>query len=99
MTQNQYIIQRKVGLFELGKALNNISEACRKIGTSRQHYYDIKHILEEEGIDGLVEKVRTMPRPANRVDEVTETKILDYSLHFPTHGKDRVCNELKNKEP
>lgn len=97
MTQNQYIIQRKVGLFELGKALNNISEACRKIGTSRQHYYDIKNILEQEGIEGLTEKIRSMPRAANRIDEITEKKILDYCLQFPTHGKDRVCNELKKE--
>jgi len=94
MTQQQYIIQRKVGLVELGKALGNISEACRKIGSSRQHYYDIKRTIEEEGIEGLVEKTRRMPRYANRVAEEIEKKILEYCLEYPTHGKTRVQNEL-----
>lgn len=97
MTQQQYIIQRKVGLLELGKALGNISEACRKIGNSRRHYYDIKKTIEEEGIDGLVEKTRRMPRYANRVPGETEKRILDYCLEYPTHGKTRVQNELLKK--
>ena len=42
MTQRQYIINRKLNILELGKTLGNISEACRRLGVSRQHYYDIK---------------------------------------------------------
>ena len=48
MTQNQYIINRKLNILELGQTLGNISEACRKLGVSRQHYYDIKQAIEEE---------------------------------------------------
>lgn len=33
-------------------------DACRKLGVSRQHYYDVKIVLEEEGIEGLLEKAR-----------------------------------------
>lgn len=47
MTPNQYIIQRKPSILELGNTLGNISEACRKMGASRQHYYDIKTTLAE----------------------------------------------------
>jgi len=36
MTQDQYIIRRKLNIVELGQALNNVSEACRKLGISRQ---------------------------------------------------------------
>ena len=50
MTQQQYIINRKTNIVELGKVLGNISEACRRLGVSRQHYYDIKGTLEEEGL-------------------------------------------------
>ena len=53
MTQQQYIIGRKLNILELGKTLGNISEACRRLGVSRQHYYDIKQTIEEEG-DGYV---------------------------------------------
>lgn len=95
MTPNQYIIQRKLSILELGETLGNISDACRKMGASRQHYYDIKATLEEEGLEGLVEKTRRAPRMSNRVEEGIERKILDYSLEFPTYGQVRVSNELK----
>ena len=95
MTQAQYIIHRKLNILELGQTLGNISEACRKLGVSRQHYYDIKQAIEEEGLEGLLEKSRRMPRIGNRVAPEIEQKVLDYSLQFPTHGQTRVANELK----
>lgn len=97
MTQQQYIISRKLNILELGRALGNISEACRKLGVSRQHYYDIKRAIEEEGIEGLLEKSRSSPRIGNRVASEIEKKVLDYSLEFPTHGQVRVSNELKKQ--
>ena len=86
MTQQQYIIQRKLNMLELGKTLGNISQACRKLGVSRQHYYDIKQAIEEEGLEGLLEKTRRVPRHGNRVLPEVEEKVLDYALQFPVHG-------------
>jgi len=97
MTQQQYIIKRKMNLLELGSQLGSISEACRKLGVSRQHFYDIKAALEEEGVEGLLEKARNKPRIGNRVDPVIEETVLQYSLELPTHGQVRVSNELKKK--
>jgi transposase InsO family protein len=95
MTQSQYIINRKLNILELGQTQGNISEACRKLGVSRQHYYDIKQAIEEEGLEGLLEKSRRVPRIGNRVAPEIEQKVLDYALQFPTHGQTRVANELK----
>ena len=97
MTQQQYIIRRKLNIIELAEQLGNISEACRKLGVSRQHYYDIKKALEEEGIEGLLEKARNKPRIANRVAPEIEERVLEYSLQYPTHGQARVSNELKKE--
>ncbi len=97
MTQSQYIINRKLSLVELGEKLGNISEACRNLGVSRQHYYDIKKAVEENGIDGLLEKSRKKPRIGNRVAPETEAAVLNYSLHEPTHGQVRVANELRKQ--
>ena len=97
MTQTQYIIGRKLNILELGKTLGNISDACRKLGISRQHYYDIKKAIDEEGLEGLLEKSRKVPRIANRVAPEIEQKVLDYSLEFPTHGQVRVANELRKQ--
>jgi len=97
MTQQQYIISRKLNILELGQVLGNISEACRKLGVSRQHYYDIKRAIEEEGLKRLLEKSRRVPRVGNRVAPEIEQKLLDYSLEFPTHGQVRAANELKRQ--
>ena len=97
MTQQQYVIKRKMNILEFNKTLGNISEACRSLNISRQHYYDIKKALEEDGLEGLMEKARNKPRIANRIDQAIEEKILDYSLHYPTHGQQRVSNELKKE--
>jgi transposase InsO family protein len=97
MTQRQYIINRKLNIVELGTTLGNISEACRELGISRQHYYDIKTAIEEEGLEGLLEKSRRSPRIGNRVAPEIEQKVLDYSLEFPTHGQTRAANELKKR--
>jgi len=95
MTQRQYIINRKLNIVELGATLGNISDACRKLGISRQHYYDIKTAIDEEGLEGLLEKSRRAPRIGNRVAPEIEQKVLAYSLENPTHGQTRAANELK----
>lgn len=98
MTQQQYLIRRKLNVVELAETLGNISESCRRLGVSRQHYYDIKTALREDGLEGLVEKSRREPRIRNRIAEEIERKILAYSLEFPTHGQTRVSNELKKQD-
>lgn len=97
MTQQQYIISRKLNILELGQVLGNISEACRRLGVSRQHYYDIKQAIEEDGLEGLLEKSRRVPRIGNRVAPEIERRLLEYSLEYPTHGQVRTANELKRQ--
>ena len=91
MTQSQYIIARKLSIVELGETLGNISEACRKMGVSRQHYYDVKQAIAEEGLEGLLEKSRRVPRKGNRVPDEVEQALLDYSLQYPPHGQVRAA--------
>ena len=97
MTQQQYIIKRKLNIVELSEQLGNISEACRRLGVSRRHYYDIKAALEEEGVAGLLEKARNKPRIGNRVAPEIEERVLSYSLENPMHGQTRTSNELKKE--
>jgi transposase InsO family protein len=94
MTQQQYVIQRKLNILELGSKLGNISEACRRLGVSRQHFYDIKTAVEENGIEGLLEESKRKPKMANRMPIEMEEKILEYALQWPTHGQVRTANEL-----
>lgn len=95
MNKDKYIINRKLNILDLSETLGNISEACRKLGVSRQHYYDIKKAVEEEGVDALVAKAKTRSRRSNQIPQEWENAILEYSLHQPMHGQVRVANELK----
>lgn len=97
MTRDQYVIKRKLNVLELGRELGNISDACRKLGISRQHYYDIRKAVAEDGVQGLVEKSRKVARVRNRVASEVEEAILQYSLEYPTHGQVRVANELRKR--
>ena len=97
MTREKYLINRKLNILDLGRALGNVSDACRKLGISRQHYYDIRKAVEEEGLQGLLEKSRKVARVRNRVAPDVEEAILEYSLQYPTHGQVRVANELKKQ--
>jgi transposase-like protein len=97
MTQQQYIISRKLNIVDLTSQLGNISEACRRLGVSRRHYYDIKTALQEEGVSGLLEKARNKPRIGNRVAPEIEERVLGYSLEYPMHGQSRTSNELKKE--
>lgn len=97
MTQQEYVIRRKLNILELAETLGNVSEAARRTGVSRKHIYDIKRTLIEEGREGLREKTKRVPRHSNRFSQEIEDAILDYSLHFPTHGQVRVANELNRK--
>ncbi len=97
MTREQYLIKRKMNILDLGSQLGNISDACRKLGISRQHFYDIRKAVEEEGVQALLEKSRKIARPLNRVTSEIEEALLQYSLEYPTHGQVRVANELHRK--
>lgn len=97
MTQQEYVIKRKLNILELAETLGNVSEAARRSGVSRKHIYDIKRTLIEEGAQGLREKTKRVPRIKNRFSQEIEEAILDYSLHYPTQGQVRVANELNRK--
>jgi len=61
MTTQDKLIKRKLSLLELAEFLQNISQACKINGCSRQHFYDIKKAYEENGMEGLREKSRRKP--------------------------------------
>ena len=82
MTQDQYVIRRELNILELGSTLGNISDACRKLGVSRRH-----SAIEEEGLEGLLEKSRKAPRLRNWVAPEIEQKVLDIPWSFPPKAR------------
>jgi transposase InsO family protein len=92
---NQKIISHKVGLLNLAEQLQNVSQACKVMGFSRDTFYRYKEAVEEGGVDALLEKTRRKPNLHNRVDPVVQSAVLAHALEQPAHGQARTSNELR----
>ncbi len=69
---NNPIIKHKAGLLNLTEELGNVSRACKVMGLSRDTFYRYQELVEDGGIDVLIEKTRRTPNVKNRVDHATE---------------------------
>ncbi len=97
MTTQEKLIRRKQSLLELAEYLQNVSQACKIHGVSRQHFYDIKRAYEEQGLEGLREKTRRKPCVKNRVAPEVEEAVLQMAYEYPAYGQARASNELRKR--
>jgi len=95
MTTGEKLIRRKLSIIELAVFLNNVSQACKINGVSRQHFYDIKKAYEEHGLEGLKEKTRRKPCLKNRVAPEVEEAVITMAIEYPAYGQVRASNELR----
>jgi transposase InsO family protein len=95
MTTQEKLIKGKMSLLELAEYLKNVSQACRVMGVSRQHFYDIKRAYEEGGTEALREKSRRKPNVKNRVAPEIEQAVVTMAIEQPAFGQLRVSNELR----
>ncbi len=89
------IIKHKAGLLNLAEQLGNVSKACKVMGVSRDTFYRYQELVEQGGLDSLINKSRRAPNVKNRVDEATELAVLAYAIEQPAHGQHRTSNELR----
>ena len=54
-----------------------------------------EELVENDGIENLINKSRRAPNTKNRVDEVTEAAVVAYAINQPDHGQHRTSNELR----
>jgi winged helix-turn helix protein len=96
MTTLAQSTKRKLSLLQLAEELGNVSKACKLMGYHRDTFYEVRRAFQVGGVAALVEEKRGPRNPhPNRVSAEVEQKILDYALAFPTHGAQRVSNELR----
>ena len=97
LQSNERIIRHKVGLLNLAEELGNVSQACKVMGMSRDTFYRYRDAVENGGVDALLDKSRRQPNLKNRVDEATETAVIEYALEQPAQGQVRTSNELRKR--
>lgn len=96
MTTLSQSTKRKLSLLQVAEEFGNVSKACKLMGYHRDTFYEVRRAFQIGGVAALVEEKRGPRNPhPNRVAPEIEQKILDYALTFPTHGPQRVSNELR----
>lgn len=91
------IIKHKAGLLNLAEELGNVSKACKVMGVSRDTFYRYQELVEEGGLDSLIDKSRRAPNVKNRVEAETEQAVIDSAIEYPAWGQARTSNELRKK--
>lgn len=94
---NNPIIKHKTDLLNLAEELSNVSRACKVMGVSRDTFYRYRDLVDDGGVDALIEKSRRSPNLKNRVEQAVEQAVMDYAIEFPAHGQHRTSNELRKK--
>ena len=88
-------IQRKLEVLELAEELQNVSEAARISGVSRDTIYRHRKLIKAGGIQALKRQVRADHHHQNRTDQEIANTVIEFSLDNPHLGQLQVSNQLK----
>ena len=88
-------IQKKLEVLELAEKLNNVSEAARLSGVSRDTIYRHRKLIREGGVQALKRQVRADHIHKNRTYQEVATTVIEFSLDNPHLGQVQVSNQLK----
>ena len=88
-------IQKKVDAIELADKLQNVTEAARISGVSRQTIYKNRRLLKEKGPQALKRTFRQDHHHKNRTAKKIEDVVIAFSLENPHLGQVQVSAQLK----
>ena len=97
LNSNKTVIKNKIGLLNLAQELGNISKACKVMGFSRDTFYRYQKAVEENGVEALINKPKTIPNIKNRIDPEIEEKVLELTINEPAWGNVRLSNQLRKE--
>src|SRR3954447_7878180 len=84
----------RLRLFSLAEELHNVRAACRVFGVHPSTYYRWRPAVLASGLEMLRPRERRPPRMPNQLSQLTEQRILAFSLGHPGLGPRRVSASL-----
>jgi hypothetical protein len=88
-------IQKKIDAIELAEKLQNVTEAARISGCSRQTIYKNRRLLKEKGPQALKRTFRQDHHHKNRTDKKIEDVVIAFSLENPHLGQVQIAAQLR----
>ena len=88
-------IQKKLDVLTLADELDNVSEAARISGVSRDSIYRLRRIIKEQGPEGLKRQITKDLYHKNRADKTLEKKVVELSLDNPHLGRGQISRQIK----
>jgi transposase InsO family protein len=94
MNSETKLIKSRVGVLNLAEQLDNVTHACKLMGTSRDSFYRIKDLYNVGGEETLREISRRKPILKNRLEPEVEGAAVQMAFDNPAFGQARACNQL-----
>ena len=88
-------IQKKIDAIELAEKLQNVTEAARISGCSRETIYKNRRLLKEKGPQALKRTFRKDHHRKNRTTKEVEKLVVEFSLQNPHLGQVQISAQLK----
>jgi transposase len=88
-------IQKKLEVLTLAEKLQNVSEAARLSGVSRDTIYRHRKLIKEGGIQALKRQVHADHYHQNRTHQEIANTVIEFSLDNPHLGQVQISNQLK----
>ena len=94
MTLADSVVALRLKVMKRAEETGNVSEACRQFGISRTLFYRWRRRFLAYGDAGLLPRPTRPQRWARQSAPDLEHAVLAYALQWPTHGPQRIADQL-----
>lgn len=94
MVNDDVLYRFRLRLFSLAAELGNVRAACRLMGVHPSTYYRWRGPVLRSGLEMLRPRERRPPRMPNQASQLTEQRVVAFSLGHPGLGPRRVSATL-----
>lgn len=95
MTLEDSVVVHRLQLLRLAEQLGSVTQACRQHGVSRTLFYRLRRRLLRYGEAGLRPRPSRSQRWVRQSAPQLEHAVLAYALAWPTHGPQRIADQLR----